>query len=577
MMQIVSGLISMLITLGIPIGIGILIYRSVKGRRVGASTESAGLMVRRIFHYGITFVALILVAIGLSQLVALALPGDVTIAVGTEEVVARSLAFIIVGVPTLVGMGIWAKRRQDDDPTESASLAWAAYLTITTITSLIVASVGALQVLEWALGATSFEPEPLAQLLAWGSVFGAHWWLNTVAVPTERMRFHRTVGSAIGLGGFAVGVWALLAVVLRELYAQLFTVTLGTQFSFTWREALAGALVGGSVWAWYWLRHTAPDRQAGVLRHTYLLLGGVLSGLIILISSGARALFDVAIWFLGDVTETAARHFDGVPGTVAAALIGAWLWWYHRAVLAPSRRQGRTEIDRVYDYVVSAAGLGSAATGLAVLLTALFQSMAPQGIAESGAGDTLVFAVVLLIVGTPLWWAFWRRIELLAGSQLEETSSTSRRLYLFLLFGLGGVIALVSLLVMLGVVIQEILEGTAGTGLLYDIRIPLALVFTVGAVAGYHWTVYRADRARLPVEVKSNIRDLILVGGTRDEAKALADATGARVQVWERLDNGRPPLMLEEIQQALIGHDEEHLLVVAGAGGVEVVPFRETR
>ncbi len=465
-MQVISGLISMLITLGIPIGIGILIYRSVKGRKVGVSTESAGLMVRRIFHYGITFVALILVAIGLSDLLALALPGDVTIATNTEEVVARSLAFIIVGVPTLIGMGTWAKRRQEEDATERTSLAWAAYLTITTITALVVASIGALQVLEWAFGATAFEPEPLARLLVWGSVFGTHWWLNAVAVPVERMRFHRTVGSAIGLGGLAVGLWALLAAVLRELYAQLFTVTLGSQFSFTWREALAGALVGGAVWAWYWLRHTSHDRQAGVLRHTYLLLGGVLTGLIILISSGARTLFDVAIWFVGDVTEAAARHFDGIPGTVAAALIGAWLWWYHRAVLAPSRREGRTEIDRVYDYVVSAAGLGSAATGLAVLLTALFQSMAPRGIAESGAGDALVLAVVLLVVGVPLWWAFWRRIELLAAGHLEETSSISRRLYLFLLFGLGGVIALVSLLVMLGVVIQEILEGTAGAGLL---------------------------------------------------------------------------------------------------------------
>lgn len=577
-MGIISGVLSFLITLGIPIGIGVLIYRSVRRGHVGVSNESVGMIVRRVFHYGMILIVLILVAIGLSDLLALTLPEAVTIAQNTDQVIARSLAFIIVGVPVLIGLALWATRSHRDDPTEATSFAWSAYLSIATITALVVTSVAALSIAEWALGVESFDPESMSRLLVWGAVFGAHWRLNAVAVPAERMRFHRVVGSAIGLGGLAVGVWAMLAAVLRDLYGSLFTVSIADRFSVTWRQSVAGVVVGGLVWWWYWLAHASRDHESSWIRQTYLLLLGVLSGLVLLVSSGARLLYEVAVWFVGSVAVEGSEHFIGVPGTLAAAVVGAWLWWYHRSVLAPSRAEVRNEIDRVYDYVVSAVGLVSAATGLAILLTALLQTLAPAALIDTGgAGNTLILAVVMLVVGTPLWWAFWSRLDTLAVAQLPETTSITRRLYLFLLFGVGGLTALISLLVMLGIVIEAILSGSAGPGLWFDVRIPVALVLTVGAVAGYHWVVYRGDRARTPAALESPIRDLILLGASLSDARLLAESTGAKVQVWERLDTARPPLLLKEIQGALVGHQEEQLLVLAGPTGVEVVPFRESR
>ena len=241
-------------------------------------------------------------------------------------------------------------------------------------------------------------------------------------------------------------------------------------------------------------------------------------------------------------------------------------------MLAPVRSQGRLEVDRVYDYLVEAAGLITSATGATILLVAFFDTFSRQGeVAASASGINLVLAAVTaFLVGLPVWGVVWRRTQRLAAASSEETNAVSRRAYLFLLMGVGGTTALISLISVFFSVFQSLLGETSN--LLRDIRIPLALVITVGSLAVYHWMVFRKDRLTFPPE-SSGIRSIMLVGATDEVGKAVARKTGAKVQTVQRSDDA-VALEFDDIIGVLNGHASERVLVVGTSVGTQVVPLR---
>jgi hypothetical protein len=309
------------------------------------------------------------------------------------------------------------------------------------------------------------------------------------------------------------------------------------------------------------------------LWHAYVVLIGVLGGLIAAVAGAGSVLFRVLQWWLGDPgTSSAVRHFaDFVPALVAL-LVGAAIWFYHRRVLGPIRGD-RTEVQRVYDYVVAAVGLVTATVGVVILVIGFQEAVFPPADSMTSEVNILLGALTSLAVGVPLWAQAWRRINrFVKVSGGLEVASPTRRSYLFGVIGLGGVVAAVSLIVLLVVVFNSVL-GDGGDRLRNDIQAPVALLVTVGGVAVYHLLLQREEQEQIPDAPSP--KQVVLVTGDEVLAAAVRDLTGARVTVLHRLDANGEAAGAGAVAAAIAASEFDQLLVVPDpVGGVQVIPYR---
>jgi len=426
-----------------------------------------------------------------------------------------------------------------------------------------------------------FRPNALSQFIVWGAVWYIHHRISQdPQQDSKRLRLYRASGSLVGLFTVALATAFVLTIALSAVYSSLFDTVAIDAGSERLREGLVGLTVGLLIWWRYWLSSYAhADRD--VVWHGYGLLTGVLPGLITLLTGLTMLAFWILDW-LRDSGGSAAEHFELTPNALAAIGVGTLLWAYHRAVLRTSAADERTEIDRVYDYLVSAVGLLAAASGVATVLVAVVQGLVP-GDASGGAGDetsVLMGAIALLIVGLPVWWRSWSKIQRIRAAQPEaELVSASRRIYLFALFGVGGVAALISLLTLGVQVLEDLFSGRLGSETLFSIRISIALVITVGAIAAYHWIVRREDQDDMPAaeERLVLVRSIVLVSANGpDIASEIERRTGVRVRTWDRPDSD-VDVATDDVVEAIEQGEHSRLLLIARPGQVEAIPYRELR
>src|SRR5690606_33261384 len=123
------------------------------------------------------------------------------------------------------------------------------------------------------------------------------------------------------------------------------------------------------------------------------------------------------------------------------AVVGTLVWWHHQAVLGAGRRHERTEVRRVYEYLMAGIGLVTAASGLTMVIVAIIEALAGDRDILFGVStvNSLLAALTLLAVGVPVWWWHWRLAQRAAvDDPVEELTSPTRRIYLVLLFGVIG-------------------------------------------------------------------------------------------------------------------------------------------
>ena len=138
---------------------------------------------------------------------------------------------------------------------------------------------------------------------------------------------------------------------------------------------------------------------------------------------------------------------------------------------------------------MSAIGLLAAAVGLTMLVVAGVEAVVGSEtvIVGESAVNTLLLAATLLVVGSPVWWFFWRRIQRAAVTEpAAEQASPTRRIYLLVLFGLGGIAAVVSLLIGVYLLFQDIVAGTFGSETIRSHAVPVGVLLTSGTVSAYH-------------------------------------------------------------------------------------------
>jgi hypothetical protein len=558
----------------VPIALVILVIWGVRRIRSGDAHEALqGHSVRRFFQYLIMYGLVVISSLGLSGLLGRVLERSTFLVVDKTDL-ARNLSFVVVGIPLYIVLAFWTRRKFNEDPSEGGSFGWGFYVTMTSVTSLAVGMFALHDMILWATRVSDFQAQALARLIVWGSVWAMHWWIHLRAIPVASSRLHHAIGSLIGLGTVVVGLDQLISGAVHKLW------NFGDQVIFFSHgdPILRGAvtlIVGAPVWFLYWIRKYSKELK-DPLWLGYVLLVGVGGGLVMSIVSASTVLYTALVWILGDPGfSSASAHFRNVPDASAAFCVGLIAWWYHHAVLEEDRKITRTEVQRIYEYLMAGIGLLAAAGGLAMILVALVEALTSSAvISGSGAKNALLAAATLLIVGSPVWWIFWLRIQrAITKFPGEEHLSPTRRVYLFILFGLGGIAAVLTLLAGVFFIFDDIFKGNFGLETIRRIRFALSILITTGVIAGYHWFVYRNERDLTAASLRGP-RFVLMVGPKDPELKrAISQLSGRRVQFWERKDDINEVWNRDEVLGAIGSSTEDALIVVADSNGMRTIPI----
>jgi hypothetical protein len=569
-MEAAFGIIASLVQLAVFIGLIVFVVKLVT-KKGSSSAEGSGISIRRFFQYSIMLVMLVVAAFGLIGIIdAVASTGSAL--TRDTAAIARSIAFLVVGLPVFGGLALYTRRLLKSTPAESRSLGWIGYLTFALIGSLIIVMSFTTAFIGELLTDGGFEAMSFISMLVWSGVWIAHWRIAGRTADESPMQFHLLVGSAAGLIALAIGAGVAIAAALGEVYDAVLSVTAVSSDVDVIARGVVLFVIGAVVWFFYWIGH-ARSTARSVLWLTYVLLVGVLGGVITFVVGSGTLLFGVLDWLIGDVgSTTASTHFAFIPGALAAMIVGVGSWGYHRVVLGGRTEANRTEVDRVYDYLLSGAGLLVAAGGLATLFTVGLDALGSDPIADSG-GSVSAVAITLLIVGVPLWWRHWSAIRRFrAARPEEEVSSITRRVYLFVLFGATGLVAVISLIILVFIAVEDLLEGDLGGATINSIAVPVSLILTAGAVAWYHFAVFREDRAIAPHEELPALREVVVVGSGKDVA-AISGGVSVRVQGLRVVDDPTEAETLEDVLAALDAETHGRIVVIAEDGRYRLMPL----
>lgn len=526
-----------------------------------------GSTIRRFFQQGMLLALVVLVATGVTGLLSVADP-DVVAGPGY---LAFMLSCVIVGAPALLLAARRARRRAGGRSVFSG----AGYLVLAELISLVTAATG-LSIWAGHLLEGRFVIAPASVALVWGAVWAAH---HRMAGRVGRLPHGVLAGSLIGLVAAAVSGVLVLARVFEWAYEATSGAVILVRNIGVFRETLVGLVVGGAIWLRYW-GMLGQRRERTTLWRAYVLLAGVVAGLFTALAGVWNLAYLTLDWWFGRPIGPAGPHFRELPVTLALIIVGGVVWRYHHTLMRSEGPEKRTEVDRAHDYTVAGVGLIATVGGTAAVIAAAIQALTPATVLYPSDRSELVAAVTVLLVGAPLWWRHWTGIQRIRDARPSpEIASPARRIYLIALFGVGGVVALVSLLVLVYRALEQVLGPGVGAGTVLAIRWPLALVSTVGLTAAYHRTVRRTDLAMMPdpeivrEAFPEAVRSVTLVArGSRRVAEALSEQTIARVRYLERTDRHGRRLVLEEVLQILDDRPEPHLLIVSGQDGVEIIP-----
>lgn len=537
------------------------IYRVfARGTRRGTGEFS----IRRLFQYVLLYLSLVISGVGVSGLLGRTLDTGRVIAESRTDL-ARNLSFTIVGLPLLYGFARWTARVRTSNPSESRSFSFNAYLTVASLTSLAFALFGLHDFLGWAIGAETYRGNALAQFLIWTLIWFGHWRFMSRATHENEREPQILIGSGIGLVILTVGLGGLVGNVIERLinYQDVVTVLQRTD---PVTNSLITILVGLPVWYFYWLRN-ALHATRDLIWNAYVLLAGIAVSFVTAVVSVSIIGYNILVWFFGDTKNASAtEHFFGTANAIGSAAITLAIWWYHRLILHPTHTEmgvvaRRSELRRVYEYIIAGISLIAAALGILMIIVAAIESVTPGEIAAaSGSTNSLILAITLLIVGAPLWWYFWHRIEGHALTGDDEIASPTRRIFLLMLFGVAGVAAVISVITMVFLFFDDLLNGELSRETLRSARFAIGILLTNGAIAGYHWSIYRNERT-VSVQGWGKARKIVLVGPADGEvAKQIRSRIGGEIEMWQTPAAGTWDL--EELIELIESNPSSALLVI---------------
>ncbi len=484
-MTMIAGLIPLLVIAGLVAGAVALARR--------ANPAAATSMLRLLITAAFTLATAIITAVGVAQLLQLAFEGGDVIAGRSATVVARAVALTAVGLPVFVVL--WRYLLRTLDRSDRSSLAWSLYLATSTAVFGIGTIVGLGNGLAWLFGWNDFGAGSLGTGIAWGLMAAWHEWHRVSLRPPARLgEIPIAVGSTVGLVVAAIGGGVIVGAVLEGAYQAITDVVVIEPWMWeTIGESAIFLALGGALWWWHWL-HDLRRREPSIARSLYLLAPGSAGGAVVGLTGAGGVLFTILQYFFGDAASTVAGQFQDLPGMLTAIGVGFLVWRYHRTVALSDPAVAETEVGYTYRYLLGGLALIAGATGFGVVVNGLLAAVTPA-IAGRGGADLLLGGLSALAVGAPVWWLTWR--PRVAPTEAEATSH-ARRTYLTVLAGVGGVAALVSLILVIYRMLESMLEGDSFELLIDRARAPFGVLMATGVVAAYHIVTWRRERHLLP-------------------------------------------------------------------------------
>ena len=470
-------------------------------RRLQGQSVS-GQMFRRGFQYVLLYALILIVANGVADLLS-RLFGDQ--ATGDDEfLLAQSLTAIVIALPIGAVLTWWIYRTHRRDSSERDSLLYQAYLTTAALTGAAMMAAKLQQTLTTAIGSETLNKDAVAGLVVWTLVWAIHWRIIQRSLAQANTVAHVLLGSAIGLVLAAGGLIELLATSIELLTGP--QIIIG---HYVGLGSAAGMFLSGAVvWIVYWFA-SATTLPRATSWHAYVLLFGVAGGLITGLFGAQALLWHGLVQLIGQ-PDLFARWLEW-PEAVGALVIGATVWWYHRALLD---RTHYTPVRRVYKYVVAGIGVVAAAAGIGLLVLSLLDGIAPATLFHHPI-NTLLGALTLLVIGAVVWWLHWRVIHRAAQDNPgTELTAVPRRIYLVLLLGGSAVVVIIALISAVVDIFHDVMQGQLSATTLYKVRTELGFLTAALALIAYHAAILRQDQQHAPIQPKLPVRDgtLTLIG-----------------------------------------------------------------
>ena len=554
------------------IATAVLVVRKISKK--GLSTNSTAQPVRLFFQYTLTLGLFITFAVGLAGLLGRLLGASKDV-VADQSSLASNLAFVVVSGPLLAWLLNWLRKSIARNPLEAAGFIPTFFATLAAIISLLVFLSSAIAVSYNLIDGASALGYTSARAIVWGFALIVVLRISNSVIPKDDFRIQYFVGSLITAIAAIVGLIKVLANLLSVILSQ--PIFLGAQSAAlisTRDNSLDGfgtLVIAGALWFYYWIKN-ANTKTNDKMWLTYVLVAGVGGSLVLVLTSLTVTIYQTLVWFIGNpASQVTSEHFKGLPSSTAIAFVGLLAWWYHKSLL-PLNSQ-RSQTHRIYEYVVAAISLLTSTVGISIIIVAIIEASTRSIIVGDDATNTLLGAVTVILVSGPVWVRFWNRIQSFAKtSGQEELTSPVRRIYLFLLFGVGGIVAIVSLITVVFQIFNGILSSNFGNSTLNEMRFALGILISTGIVAGYHWEIYRHEKD-VEVSFGSLTKSVLLVGPSNPEfVHALKAATSAKITFLERTDSGDLDWPTDHVIELINQSKDRDLLVLLESTGVKVVP-----
>lgn len=456
---------------------------------------------QRTYVYLAAFVAfeiLLQGAYGLATDVAYSL-GTFTIGINPEP---TWIAMIIVALPVWIAHEYLLQRAASNHSEEAGSVLRKLYVHGALALAALYVFFGSIQIVEYITG--DFDGlEHIGGVLTAAGLWYYLWRReNLEGQPTPRaqtVRRWRIYGlSVVFLTAAVAATFWIANGLLYALYNLVFdaadTLINADDFLDPLRTAAGWAIVGVIAWVVQW-RAVATTDEGSVLRQVYLYGFAFIGGASLALWGTAATIYIVIAQLVGaDDTTTAVAYFRQFILPVVGLLIGFALLAYHWSILrrdAARKATRQVHLSVTFKYIMSAVGLIALVPGLMALLMALLVPLVSDSFFASNneQEEFLAVALTMIIVGAPLWAAFWWRVI------RADPRSLVRRIYLYVaLIALGGT-WLFTLVALIAAVLTEILGQ--GSGFLDDTLIPgLSIVIPAAAFFAYHVIILRDDSRR---------------------------------------------------------------------------------
>jgi MFS family permease len=554
----IFGIISLLITFTVPL----LVIRWFIIRR--SARRDFGEEIREIFQYLATLVLLVVVNTGLSGLLANLFPAP-----------DRLVTDVIVGAPLLLLLTRWDRKALSKDKEENEGFALQLYFVIAPITALIITSVNAYQCVITSLTDDALDGQGFATAAIWLLTLAIHYRLAKSIFTPERRQPAFLLASAISLVLLVIGLARIIASVITTLlpFSENTLVTSGPS------ELLRGTtLLSISIFLWsaFWFFGERAGDE-GSLRSAYLLLIGIFAPLVAMLVGASIVFYQLLLWYLGDPKENSFWiHLSDIPAATGTLLSSGIAFTYHQVTLRLEHSKKRSEVNRIYEYLLSAGGLVTSAIAVSMGLVSIVESFTSQvQVLGSSATNTALLALTLFLVGVPLWIFFRRRISNRVKQEVEvELGSSTRRVYLILILGASGIGSIAALLTTVVRLFEGFFNADFGTATVRELAYPLSILLTALLVARYHLNIFRQDRLRLP-KPAAGLKYLLLIG-PQDLMlkKALERETGARVDFVRLADGFEGSWSQERVKTLISSNEHPELALIHDSAEYRVIPIK---